>query len=74
MPIGLVLQTPRLILRPPQAEDFDGFCALAADPQASRFIGGVQPRGVWRALCTVTGAWSIRGFSMFSVIEKETGH
>lgn len=74
MPIGPVLETPRLILRPPQAEDFDGFCALAADPEAARFIGGVQPREVvWRQLCTVTGAWTISGFSMFSVIEKSTG-
>lgn len=71
---GPILETPRLILRPPQAEDLDGFCALAADPEVSRFIGGVQPReGVWRALCTISGAWTIRGFSMFSVIEKETG-
>ncbi len=71
---GPILETNRLILRPPQAEDFDGFCALAADPEASRFIGGVQPPAVvWRALCTITGAWSISGCSMFSVIEKETG-
>ncbi|MFN4183273.1 MAG: GNAT family N-acetyltransferase [Hyphomonas sp.] len=74
MAAGLVIDTPRLILRPPQAEDFAGFCALAADPDASRFIGGVQPpESVWRALCTITGAWTIRGFSMFSVIEKESG-
>lgn len=74
MSAGPVLETPRLILRPPQAEDFAGFCALAEDAEASRFIGGVQPPpAVWRALCTVAGAWLIRGFSMFSVIEKESG-
>ena len=27
----------------------------------------------WRGICTVPGAWTIRGFSMFSVIEKSTG-
>lgn len=74
MTAGPVLETARLILRPPHTEDFPGFCALAADPEASRFIGGVQPpQSVWRALCTISGAWSIRGFSMFSVIEKDTG-
>jgi RimJ/RimL family protein N-acetyltransferase len=74
MAIGPILETPRLILRPPGPQDFDGFCALAADPEAARFIGGVQPpETVWRALCTITGAWTISGASMFSVIEKETG-
>lgn len=74
MAIGPILETSRLVLRPPQTEDFEGFCTLAADPDTARFIGGVQAReSVWRALCTITGAWMIRGFSMFSVIEKETG-
>lgn len=74
MSAGPVLETSRLILRPPQAEDFAGFCALAEDEEASRFIGGVQsPPAVWRSLCTVAGAWQIRGFSMFSVIEKQSG-
>jgi RimJ/RimL family protein N-acetyltransferase len=27
----------------------------------------------WRQLAAITGAWSLRGFSMFSVIERETG-
>jgi RimJ/RimL family protein N-acetyltransferase len=45
-----------------------------ADPQASRFIGGLQPRSVaWRGLLQVAGAWAIQGFSMFSVIERASG-
>ncbi len=39
-----------------------------------RFLGGVQARGAaWRGLCTMVGAWSVRGFAMFSVIERDTG-
>ena len=39
-----------------------------------RFLGGVQARGAaWRSLCTMVGAWSVRGFAMFSVIERDTG-
>jgi RimJ/RimL family protein N-acetyltransferase len=39
-----------------------------------RHLGGAQSRAVaWRGICTMTGAWTIRGFSMFSVIEKATG-
>ncbi|MFN7169229.1 MAG: GNAT family N-acetyltransferase [Pannonibacter sp.] len=71
---AVVIETPRLILRPPQAEDLDGFCALMADEPSARFIGGVQPpEVVWRTLCVLAGAWTINGFSMFSVIERESG-
>ena len=45
-----------------------------ADAEASRFIGGPQPRSVaWRGLLQVAGAWAIQGFSMFSVIEQASG-
>lgn len=69
-----VLETDRLILRPPRAEDFEPWAAFAADEEAARHLGGVQDRAIaWRGICTVSGAWTIRGFSMFSVIEKATG-
>jgi RimJ/RimL family protein N-acetyltransferase len=67
------LETPRLILRPTAAEDFEAWAALMAD-DASHFIGGPQPRSVaWRGFISVAGAWSIQGYSMFSVIEKASG-
>jgi RimJ/RimL family protein N-acetyltransferase len=73
-PLGPTLETERLILRPPVAEDLDGFAEFAADEEVCRFLGGVQPRPlVWRAMCSMAGAWSLYGFAMFSVIEKETG-
>ena len=72
--LGPTLETARLILRPTAREDLDGFAALAADEEAARFIGGVQPRSVaWRAMCGMAGSWALNGFGMFSVIEKETG-
>ncbi len=73
MMIGPEIETDRLILRPPRAEDFPFFCDLMASDDA-RFIGGPQtPPEVWRSLCMITGAWTINGFSLFSVIEKNTG-
>jgi RimJ/RimL family protein N-acetyltransferase len=70
-----ILETQRLILRAPSAEDFEAWAAFAADPETMRHLGGPQSRSVaWRGICSVNGAWAIRGFSMFSVIEKETGH
>ena len=71
---GPLLVTERLILRPPATEDFDGFADMCAEEDTMRFIGGACPRSqAWRIWCTLAGAWHIRGFSMFSVIERETG-
>ncbi|MFL5298042.1 MAG: GNAT family N-acetyltransferase [Phenylobacterium sp.] len=69
-----ILETDRLILRAPLPEDVESWAAFAADEESMRHLGGVQPRSVaWRGICQVAGAWTIRGFSMFSVIEKASG-
>ena len=71
---GPVLDTTRLILRPPRAEDFEAWAVFAADPKVARFLGGPQPRAVaWRGFIGMAGAWSLYGFGMFSVIEKASG-
>jgi RimJ/RimL family protein N-acetyltransferase len=68
------IETPRLVLRAPAAEDFEAFAAFSADEETTRYLGGPMARGpAWRAWCTITGAWVIRGYSMFSVIEKSSG-
>jgi RimJ/RimL family protein N-acetyltransferase len=68
------IETDRLILRAPAGEDFEAWARFASDEETMRYIGGVQPRSVaWRGICTMAGAWMVRGFSMFSVIEKSTG-
>ena len=70
-----ILETERLILRPPQSEDFEPWVQFHPDAEVMRFLGGVQgPELTWRSLCTMSGAWVIEGFSMFSIIEKETGN
>lgn len=70
----LRLETPRLILRPPVQDDFDAWAEFAADEEAARHLGGAQPRGsAWRGFATMAGSWLLRGFSMFSVIEKDSG-
>jgi RimJ/RimL family protein N-acetyltransferase len=68
------LETPRLILRPPRLEDFEGWAAFMADGEASKFIGGPQVRPVaWRGFLQISGAWLVQGYSMFSVEEKASG-
>jgi RimJ/RimL family protein N-acetyltransferase len=71
---GPTLETDRLILRPPRAEDFDGFAELQGDADASRFIGGPVTRAeAWRRFLWQPGAWFVQGFGMFGVIEKKSG-
>ncbi len=71
---GPVLATERLILRPMQADDFERWALFHADAETMRFLGGVNDRAAaWRSLCAMTGAWTIRGFSMFSMIERDSG-
>jgi RimJ/RimL family protein N-acetyltransferase len=72
--IGPVLETARLVLRPPQASDFEAWAIFSGDEIAMRHLGGVQHRfAAWRGFAMITGAWALLGFSMFSVIEKSTG-
>ncbi len=72
--IGPTLTTARLTLRPPQHEDFDGYASMATEEDTMRFIGGVAPRdAVWRGMATLAGAWALLGYSMFSVLRRDTG-
>lgn len=72
--IGPTLTTARLILRPPAHEDFDGFAEMSAEEDTMRFIGGVGPRdAVWRGMAMLAGSWSLLGYSMFSVLKRDTG-
>jgi RimJ/RimL family protein N-acetyltransferase len=74
MSSGPFLMTERLILRPPSAEDFEGWAAFHADGESMRFLGGVQSRAeAWRSLCAMAGAWTIKGFAMFSLLRRDTG-
>lgn len=68
---GPTLETERLILRLPQADDFAAYAELNTDEVAMRFIGGALSRAAaWRKFLVMPGAWAIQGFAMFSVIEK----
>jgi len=71
---GPVLETTRLILRVPRAEDFDRYAELFADESATRYIGGPLVRAAaWRRFLQMPGAWTVQGFAMFSVIDKASG-
>lgn len=68
------IETERLILRPPNGEDFEGWAAFEADKETMTYLGGAKSRAEsWRSLCTMVGAWHVRGFAMFSLILKDSG-
>ena len=69
-----VLETPRLTLRPPAAEDLPGFVEFHSDAVTMEYLGGVTAEAdTWRALAMMIGTWSLNPASMFSVIVRETG-
>jgi RimJ/RimL family protein N-acetyltransferase len=74
MSAGPIIETERLVLRLPQAGDFDRYAELLADEQAARYIGGALTRpAAWRRFLQMPGAWSVQGFAMFSIVEKSSG-
>ena len=72
--LGPTLETERLVLRVPSAEDFEPYAAFMADAEASAFLGGPIPASVtWRNLASLIGAWVMDGFSMFTFVERKSG-
>jgi RimJ/RimL family protein N-acetyltransferase len=68
------LETARLVLRPPEAVDFEAWAALDADRLATRYIGGRSGRTAsWQGLAGAVGMWSLRGCGLFSVLERDSG-
>jgi RimJ/RimL family protein N-acetyltransferase len=78
MPMDLVVETKRLILRRWRDADVAPNTALLADPATARFITSdgkaVTDEFVgWRNAAIMAGHWSLHGFGLFVVEEKQTG-
>lgn len=68
------LETPRLLLRPPVAEDFPRYASFSADPITMEHLGGPQKEAdAWRGFACLFGYWCLTPASMFSVVEKSSG-
>lgn len=72
----LKIETPRLLLRPPQRVDLDPWAEMMIDETTAKFIGGAVPRAVtWRALMTMIGAWHAQGFRPVKIARvRAPGH
>ena len=71
-----VLEIERLRLRGWQRGDFDAYAAFRADPEmAGRLPGGPLDRTAsWNKLCETIGQWTLRGYGIFALEERESGH
>lgn len=68
------LTTERLLLRVPEAGDFERYAQMLADEDSARHIGGVLERGAaWRRFLQMPGAWLVQGFAMFSIVDRADG-
>lgn len=67
------LQTDRLLLRAPHADDFMVYRNFYSDECASSAYGGpLSPELAWRKLAYDRGHWALRGFGMWSVVDRAT--
>lgn len=68
------LATERLILQGPSAQDFPIYRAFYGDADASVFYGGpLSPEAAWRKLAQDIGHWTLRGFGIWSLVERASG-
>ncbi|MEK1925738.1 MAG: GNAT family N-acetyltransferase, partial [Rhizobium giardinii] len=69
------IETERLILRPYRRDDFGPYSTLFADPEVTRFIGGVpfSREQAWTRFLRQVGMWHYFGFGFFALQDRETG-
>jgi len=67
------LETERLRLRRPQAQDLDAYAELFADPEVVRYTGGVTKTRAEseHAVQRMIDHWEDHGIGLFSVVRKE---
>lgn len=69
------LETERLILRGPEARDFEPIAAFYADEGRSWGFGGPMKRDdAWRWLATSIGHWALHGYGFFTMELKDSGN
>ena len=73
--LGPRLETPRLVLRTYTAADHDCVHRLSSDPEIFRYShhGPLPSEESWSMLLRHAGHWTLRGWGVFGVVEKESG-
>jgi RimJ/RimL family protein N-acetyltransferase len=72
-----VVETLRLLLRPPEGGDLEDFVAIHEDPEVLHYlrsIGNSEGRVAgWRLIALLIGHWTLRGYGHWTVVEKASG-
>lgn len=69
----VTLETERLVLRQPQADDWEPAVAFMTSPRAE-FVGGSSDRfEMWAVFAHMVGHWVLRGYGMFVIEDRATG-
>lgn len=70
-----VLETERLLLRAPSADDLDASTAMWSNPEVVRHIGGkgFTREEVWSRILRARGLWSVLGYGYWAVYERASG-
>ena len=68
-----VIETERLRLRLPRADDLDRFAEMYGDPEVMRYVGTGQTgtrEDAWRGIAMMLGQWVMRGYGMYAVEDR----
>jgi len=69
-----IVETGRLILRGPEARDFEALAAFFADGDRSWGFGGPKTRNAaWRWFAGNIGHWALHGYGFWTVETRESG-
>jgi ribosomal-protein-alanine N-acetyltransferase len=70
----IIYETDHLLFRPLELSDLDNLIALYADPEVTRYLGGVRnPDEVRQALQGYMREYEMYGHSFFATIQKSDG-
>ena len=71
----MILETERLVLRKPQADDAEELFALHRDPEAMQFVGGPRPdfQETVEVIEHWLGLWERNGVGHFAAERREDG-
>jgi RimJ/RimL family protein N-acetyltransferase len=68
-----VIETERLALRAPCAEDWTAWVRFMGSERARHVGGPADGEVAWRAFAVVIGHWTLRGFGSFVFTLRDTG-
>jgi RimJ/RimL family protein N-acetyltransferase len=76
IPKAVIIETPRLILRPHAQDDFPSMVRLWSSPDVTKYTAGNKPatqEEVWQRLLRYAGLWPLLGFGYFAATLRENG-